>query len=111
MSDQPVRYAKQDEPWPEDKLPKGTSVLSEEDARNIVRSIAHRPGTHMMKDVALDVEYGEEGWSEKHARILITILWKAIKPGYTLFVPPTFPAFPPVSPKRAHLEGYKQFTK
>lgn len=108
MTDQPVRYAKQDEPWPEDKLPKDTAIVDEESARNMLKFAHYRPGANQLSHTAIDVV---PEWSERHARMLIQMLWKGLKPGATLFVPPNFPVFPPTNAKRAHLEGYKQFTK
>ena len=106
--EQPVRYAKQDIPWPEDKLPRGTQTVDEQGARLALTAMQYRPGKHSIGDTALDVEWG---WSDRHARMLIDIMWNAVKPGSSLFVPPAFPVQPDAPAKRAHLEGYKQYTK
>jgi len=103
-----VQYAKQDAPWPEDKLPKGTAVIGDESAKNIIKYAHLRPGTHTLGDTVLSLT---QDVSERHARLIVNALWRGIKPGATLFVSPKFPAQPDAPAKRAHLEGYKQYTK
>ena len=102
------QIAPQDIPWPDDKLPEKATFIDDEHARLVVNKLEYRPAPHMLSDTVLAVT-GE--WTERHARILISILWRAIKPGATFFVPPDFPAQPDAKAKRAYLEGYKQFTK
>ena len=103
-----IRMAPQDRPWPKDKLPQGTTIVSDEQARLVINHIAFRPSRHTLGDTALDTE-GE--WSDRHATILIREMWNGLRPGATLFVRPDFPVKPDAPSKRAHLEGYKQFTK
>lgn len=109
MTDENIKMAKQDIPWPDDRLPKGTTIVDDESAHKVITHQGYRPTQPILGDTALDTI--NESWSDRHAKMLITYMWRGIKAGSSLFVRPDFPAKPDAPAKRSHLEGYKQYTK
>ena len=106
------RFAHQDAPEPEvdpTLLPQEALFVTDELAYIILHQAHRRPAPHSLGDVvlAMATEY-----SLSHSALLVRAFWKGVKPGNSLFVPKDFKVLvTDVSPARAHVEGYKKYTK
>jgi hypothetical protein len=112
MEEPQVRFAPQDAPVPEPDptlLPPDAYYVSDADAYLVLHQGYARPSAHTLGDTVLAMA---DEYNLSHSAILIREFWKGVKPGCALFVPKDFKVqVTDVNPARAHIEGYKKYTK
>jgi len=107
-----LRMAPQDMPEPEPdptKLPPKGTYVNDDFAQLVLHNTYAQPKAGSLGDVVLAME---SSYKAREATALVRIFWKSLKPGSCLFIPADFPVLPvDVNPARAHVEGYKKYTK